>query len=79
MFTVLFTVVVVVLVAFGLWWAQRGEGSTVIGQGNAFEAYYGKGRFDPGKSPPCAECVTRGCIGAGECFCPCHRASKKKK
>jgi hypothetical protein len=79
MFTIAFTVVTIGLVAFALWSANRGEGDAVSGSGNAFDAYYGKDRFDPGKSPPCQQCQTTGCIGAGACFCRCHRAAKKKK
>jgi hypothetical protein len=67
------------LVAFGLWYAQRGEGSTVAGDGNAFNAYYGKNRFSSGRSPPCTSCIRRGCIGAGECRCVCHREQKTAK
>jgi hypothetical protein len=67
------------LVALGLWYAQRGENTAVVGEGNAFDAYYGKNRFSPGRSPPCPSCERRGCIGAGECRCSCHREQKPAK
>ena len=70
------------LVAFALYSSTRGEDGIVVGSGNAFDAYYGKDRWDPGQSLPCDECVALGCIGAGECRCYCHRAhprNKKKK
>jgi hypothetical protein len=79
MFTVLFTLLVVALVAYALWSAARGEGSRVDGAGNNYDAYYGKDRFDPGKSPPCDECTRYGCIGSGECRCICHKPFRKKK
>jgi hypothetical protein len=79
MVTVLVAIGVVGAIVYGLWHAQRGQGSTVVGQGNAFEAYYGKDRYDPGKSPPCDDCVRYGCIGAGECRCQCHKPHRKKK
>jgi hypothetical protein len=79
MFPLVFVLVSLVLVAFALWWGQRGEGSTVLGQGNNFESYYGKDRWQPGVSPPCSECVNLGCIGAGECRCACHKPFKAKK
>lgn len=61
--------------AFGLWWTTRGEAHTVVGDGNAFTAYYGKNHFVPNapRTPPCQKCINRGCIGAGECRCHCHR------
>ena len=67
------------LVAYALYSSVRGEDSIVAGSGNAFDAYYGKDRWDPGQSPPCDECVGLGCIGAGECRCDCHRAHPRKK
>jgi hypothetical protein len=67
------------LIAFALYSSTRGEESIVAGSGNAFDAYYGKDRWDPGQSPPCDECVGLGCIGAGECRCYCHRAHPRKK
>lgn len=67
------------LVVFALYSSIRGEDSAVVGTGNAFEAYYGKDRWDPGQSPPCDQCVGLGCIGAGECRCDCHKAFPKKK
>lgn len=67
------------LVAFALYSANRGEDVAVVGAGNAFDAYYGKDRWDPGQSPPCEDCAVVGCIGAGECHCYCHRAHPKKK
>jgi hypothetical protein len=78
MLVIAFTLVTVVLTAFALWSANRGEGSSVTGQGNSFDAYYGKDRWDPGKSLPCDDCRPLGCIGSGECHCRCHRAAKKK-
>lgn len=78
MFTVLFTLAVVALIAFGFWWSQRGQESTVRGSGNHFAAYYGKGRPKSGQSPPCDACIPYGCIGAGECRCACHRASSSR-
>jgi len=80
MWIVISTLAMTALVAFALWYSQRGEGSrTVPGSGNAFNAYYGKNRFSRGESPPCPACVARGCIGAGECRCTCHQAAKTKK
>jgi hypothetical protein len=67
------------LIAFALYSATRGEENVVVGSGNAFDAYYGKDRWDPGQSLPCDECVSLGCIGAGECRCYCHRAHPRKK
>jgi len=67
------------LVGYALYSSVRGEDSIVAGSGNAFDAYYGKDRWDPGQSPPCDECVGLGCIGAGECRCQCHRAFPRKK
>lgn len=81
MLTIAFTIVVLGLTGFALWSANRGEGSAVIGEGNNFESYYGKDRFNPNpdKTPPCENCRTTGCIGAGACSCRCHRVGKKKK
>lgn len=67
------------LVAVALYSSTRGEEAAVAGAGNAFDAYYGKDRWDPGQSPPCDECVGQGCIGAGECRCYCHRPHQRKK
>src|SRR5260370_14913750 len=66
------------LVSLALWAIQRGEGASVVGSGNAFNAYYGKNRFSPGQTPPCSKCAWKCCIGAGECLCKCHRAAKTK-
>ena len=75
MVTVLLSVVLVAAVAYALWRIPRGDDVVVDGAGNAHESYYGKDRFksNPAKSPPCAKCVAKGCIGAGECRCGCHR------
>ncbi len=78
MMIVLVTVGIAALVAFALWYIQRGESAPVAGDGNAFNAYYGKNRFSPGRSPPCEVCGRRGCIGAGTCRCPCHRDASAK-
>jgi hypothetical protein len=67
------------LIAFALYSSITGEDTIVAGSGNAFDAYYGKDRWDPGQSLPCDECVSLGCIGAGECRCYCHRAHPRKK
>ena len=64
---------------FAAYVSSRGEDSIVAGSGNAFDAYYGKDRWDPGQSLPCDECVSLGCIGAGECRCYCHRSHPRKK
>ena len=79
MLIVLVSLAIVGLVAFALWSAQRGGGASVDGAGNAFSAYYGKNRSTPGRSPPCAKCEHKGCVGAGECRCPCHRSATAKK
>ena len=78
MLTIALSVAGVALVAYALWRIPRGEDYKVAGGGNAFDAYYGKGRFNPNPklTPPCAKCVAKGCIGAGECRCPCHRGAK---
>jgi len=78
MWIVLACLVTAALVGVALWTSQRGGGASVPGEGNAFNAYYGKNRFSPGQSPPCAKCAWKGCIGAGECRCGCHRATKTK-
>jgi hypothetical protein len=67
------------LVAFALYSSNRGEDVAVAGTGNAYDAYYGKDRWDPGQSPPCEDCARLGCIGAGECHCYCHRPHTRKK
>jgi hypothetical protein len=74
---VLATLGIAALVVFALWYSQRGESAPVVGDGNAFNAYYGKNRFTPGQSPPCKLCSRRGCIGAGACRCTCHRENKR--
>ena len=70
---------VVVLVAFALWRIPRGDERKVVGEGNNFDSYYGKSRFNPNPalSGPCDKCVDKGCIGAGECRCACHRPGKR--
>jgi hypothetical protein len=71
--------VIAALVGVALYSSQWGEDAAVAGAGNAFDAYYGKDRWDPGQSLPCDNCVTYGCIGAGECRCDCHKPFPKKK
>jgi hypothetical protein len=79
----LFTLVVFGLVGFALYWSSRDKKDehAVLGTGNFFDAYYSKDRSDPNpaKTPPCANCVSWGCIGAGECRCQCHADGRKKK
>ena len=66
-------------IAFALWWIARGDApASAPGDGNAFEAYYGKSRWQFQPTPPCEKCERRGCIGAGECRCACHGPPKKK-
>jgi len=76
MFTLAFAVAAGLLIAVALWSSQRGEGSTVVGAGNAFEAYYGKKKGEKAPAGPCPECVRLGCIGAGECRCLCHQETR---
>jgi hypothetical protein len=73
MFTLGFALAAGALIAVALWSSQRGEGSTVTGAGNAFDAYYGKKKDTKKGHEPCAECIRLGCIGAGECRCQCHQ------
>jgi hypothetical protein len=79
MLTVFISVVGLALVIFALWRIGRGDEYRVAGGGNNFDAYYGKDRFNPNPqlTGPCAKCVAKGCIGAGECRCICHRPAKK--
>jgi hypothetical protein len=69
------SVVGLALVVFALWRIPRGDDHKVAGGGNNFDAYYGKDRFNPNPklTGPCEKCVEKGCIGAGECRCKCHR------
>lgn len=60
------------LLAFALWWSQHGEGSAVLGSGNAFFSYYVKRRKAPAPHAGCPRCQSRSCIGAGVCQCACH-------
>lgn len=76
--TLLLCILALAGIGIALWSTTRGEGSTVVGAGNSFDAYYGKDRWNPGKSPPCDNCRPLGCIGAGSCSCRCHRPTKKK-
>jgi hypothetical protein len=77
--TVLLLMLGFAVVVFALWRIPRGEERKVVGEGNSFDSYYGKSRFNPNPklTGPCAKCVEKGCIGAGECRCLCHRAQKK--
>jgi hypothetical protein len=76
MFTLAFALVAGALIAVALWSSQKGEGSSVAGAGNAFDAYYGKKKDSKTEPVPCPECVRLGCIGAGECRCLCHQTTK---
>jgi hypothetical protein len=79
MLTVFISVVGLALVIFALWRIGRGDEYRVAGGGNSYDAYYGKSRFNPNPklTGPCEKCVAKGCIGAGECRCACHRPAKK--
>jgi hypothetical protein len=71
MFTLLFALLAAALTGVALWSSQRGEGTAVVGGGNAFDAYYGK-KKEAAPVKPCLDCEKLGCIGAGECRCLCH-------
>jgi hypothetical protein len=72
-------VLIVGLIAIALYSASRGSGQKVtesdVGGINAFDAYYGKDAHRYGGVKPCEACVTKGCIGAGQCRCQCHAAA----
>jgi hypothetical protein len=53
------------------------EGEIVDPGTNYHLAYYGKNHYRPPISPPCDDCRSRGCIGAGACLCPCHKKADK--
>jgi hypothetical protein len=76
--TVLLSLIGLAVVVYALWRIPRGDERRVAGEGNAFDSYYGKSRFNPNPklTGPCQKCINKGCIGAGECRCQCHRAAK---
>lgn len=77
-------VLIVLGVAVALWSAARhGRDAPVdeqaIGGINAYDAYYGKNRWDWGASPPCEVCGREGCVGSGNCRCKCHKPHSKTR
>ena len=48
-----------------------------LGGINSYDAYYGKDAHTYGSKKPCEVCEPKGCIGAGNCRCACHKAERE--